>query len=103
MSSQDLKFEINSDQEQIQAKTSIRPHFFAYPFGTAKHFNDQVKSAVAENYERAFTAKPSFYLSGSDKYEIPRTCLEEEQSLASVRRWIEGGYDLFYTTKHLKR
>ena len=94
-----LENEILDDKKHIEAQLGVTLVHFAYPFGTKKHWNKNVlRFVVKAGYTFVYTTKAQFVSSGN--YEcVPRVCLEKNQSIGSITRWVKGGYDLFSNFK----
>lgn len=91
-----LAAEIQNDRRQIEEKLGVRILDFAYPFGRRAHYtNTVVREVTRAGYQYAYTAESGFAHLDAMLYEIPRTLIEPNQSVWSVRRWMYGGYDLF--------
>jgi peptidoglycan/xylan/chitin deacetylase (PgdA/CDA1 family) len=92
LSADDAAAEITQDKERIEHMLKIAPCDFAYPFGTKVYFSVKTIFLVKRaGYTMQYSAISCF---GNDEY-VPRTLVENQQSLSSVRSWIEGGYDVF--------
>ncbi len=90
----DLEREIIDDKKKIEAKLSTIIVDFAYPFGQKKHRSTKVLQLLRHaGYSSVYTAETGFAEGLED--EIPRMCIEKNQPVSQVQRWVEGGYDLF--------
>lgn len=89
----ELPKEIMDDQKRIGEQLGTVPRWFAYPFGQRVNYTEAVIEMVSKHYGKAFSAFAGF-MSTKDQYEIPRLCLERNQSMRSVQNWIEGAYDI---------
>ncbi|MCA9365834.1 polysaccharide deacetylase family protein [Candidatus Kaiserbacteria bacterium] len=94
----DLSREINDDKTAFSTKLNIELSDFAYPFGTKRHFNDQVRQqAKTAGYSYIYSAIAGFV--ADTNTDIPRLLLENRQSISQVNKWIEGAYDVFCMLK----
>lgn len=93
----ELIFELQSDKEKLEKELGVTLQDFAYPFGTGRHYDARVTAGVHQaGYAYAYTAESGFANENAIvEGRIPRVCLEKNQGSASVRRWVEGGYDIF--------
>ena len=86
--------EIVDDKQTITASLRQSPRHFAYPFGRRVDFSEAARTlALRAEYTHLYTAESGFFR--GDIKNIPRTLVEKDQSIASVRRWVGGGYDIF--------
>ena len=93
-----LLLEITEDKKRIELMLGVTLSDFAYPFGRKKNWNDDVQSEVVRaSYTHIYTADTGF-VDMAQPYSINRVCIEKNQSILSIRWWIEGGYDIF---KHI--
>jgi peptidoglycan/xylan/chitin deacetylase (PgdA/CDA1 family) len=87
--------EIVADKKEIESQLCVSLTDFAYPFGRKKHRSNEAATIAYEaGYTHLFAADPSFYTK-TQKQDIPRMCIEREQSSKSLIFWIEGAYDIF--------
>lgn len=90
--------EILEDKSRTESMCQLQLEYFAFPFGTEAHVSKAaLATARAAGYHYAMLATPGF--TRPDEFATPRILVEEGQSVASVKRWVEGGYDLFYSLK----
>ncbi len=88
-----LEREIKDDKKRIEAQLSITLTDFAYPFGRTNNYNFNVFGVVQQaGYTWQYSAVSSFVTSAT---VTPRTLVEKDQPIESLKRWIEGGYDIF--------
>lgn len=88
--------EVSDDKKRIEIQLGITLLDFAYPFGTKKHFSEPLVTDIQKlGYEKQYSAVTGFS-AGGNAGATPRTLLEKNQNISSVRRWVEGGYDIFY-------
>lgn len=93
--------EILGDKERIEEECQLQLDYFAYPFGNQMAVSKAARAtARAAGYTTTMTAMPGFVTKWND--DIPRLLLEEGQSMPSVVRWIEGGYDLYWQRRYGK-
>lgn len=98
----ELRSEIEEDKRALESTLNIPITEFAYPFGTAHHVNESVVNAVRDGgFDRAYTAISGFATSEGQTYRMPRMCIETDLSSHQLRRWVEGGYDLFSRMKDI--
>ena len=92
-----LEFEIKDDKKTIEETLKVPLTDFAYPFGRKKNYTTNV-FGVAERagYTWQYSAISSFDRGAT---VTPRTLVEKNQPIQSLRRWIEGGYDLLNYVK----
>lgn len=91
----DLEREIKEDKKRIEEQLEIMLTDFAYPFGRKNHYNTNVFGTVRKaGYTNAYSAQSNFCVR-NNICSIPRTLVEKNQPLQSLKRWIEGGYDIF--------
>jgi peptidoglycan/xylan/chitin deacetylase (PgdA/CDA1 family) len=93
-----IKDEIQLDKKNLETELDTTFFDFAYPFGTQKFFSKYITYLVlTAGYKYHYSAISNFYDATlkSNKTHIPRTLIEDNQTLKSVQMWIEGGYDLF--------
>lgn len=97
----ELEREIADDKRVLEGQLSQVVSDFAYPFGTPRHMNAEVILTVRDaGYTRAFTAISRFVPQG-ETFMIPRMCIETGLSPKQLKRWVEGGYDLFTMIKNI--
>jgi peptidoglycan/xylan/chitin deacetylase (PgdA/CDA1 family) len=88
--------EIAGDKRELERKLDIRLRDFAYPFGKKCYCSDAAHTAAGvAGYSHLYTAEPGFFQDRQGTEDIPRMLIENNQSLGSLKRWMEGGYDLF--------
>jgi peptidoglycan/xylan/chitin deacetylase (PgdA/CDA1 family) len=94
-----VRHEVESDKYMLEETFGAPLEHFAYPFGTACDYSERTDTLIHNlGYPFVYTAEPGFY--SKESMHIPRTLIENEQSYASLRGWLMGGYDLF---SYLKR
>jgi peptidoglycan/xylan/chitin deacetylase (PgdA/CDA1 family) len=88
-----LESEIKDDKKTIEERLKVALIDFAYPFGRKNNYNTNV-FGIAEHagYTWQYAAHSSFNREGTI---TSRTLLEKNHPLLSIKRWIEGGYDIF--------
>lgn len=92
--------EISDDKMILEHELATVLTDFAYPFGTRRHIHARHASMAQEaGYTFVYTAEPGFFT--GDTTRIPRTLIDEDQSIASIVLFIEGAYDLFSRIKYL--
>lgn len=90
--------EISNDKKRHEDMLSILLTDFAYPFGIKRDLSSQTLEWVSQaGYVRQYSAITGFW-NGSHEL-IPRTLLERNQPMRQVRRWVNGGYDIFSSLK----
>jgi peptidoglycan/xylan/chitin deacetylase (PgdA/CDA1 family) len=95
ISLEDARIEMVADRERLTAKLGIKPLAFAYPFGRKWNVRPEIAPiAVQAGFHSTFLAESDF-VPVNKETDIPRTLLEKDQSLLSIRQWICGGYDIF--------
>lgn len=96
VSAEEVTREVVTDKhrhEEMLNKTLVA---FAYPFGTKKDYTKETMKQVGEaGYQYQFSAVSGFTQISDISVLIPRTLIENNQSLLSIKSWIEGGYDVF--------
>jgi peptidoglycan/xylan/chitin deacetylase (PgdA/CDA1 family) len=101
LSDEEAGREIMEDKARLEAELGERVSMFAYPFGNESDYTKVTKAKVKEaGYDYAFTTKASF-AGMDDRYSIPRICIENGQSVSSIGRWIQGGYDVYRMMKRI--
>ena len=86
--------EIKKDKMSIEFNLGSNVSDFAYPFGRKKNRNaEALQQIISNGYTHVYTADAGFY-SGANT-EIPRLCIEKDQKLSHIDRWIQGAYDIF--------
>lgn len=99
LSREEQQQEIQDDKQVLENFLGESLTHFAYPFGTGTDYTDKTTELAKEaGYEFIYTASSDWYTSDAQK-NIPRLLLEEGQSLASVKDWLEGGYDILHHIK----
>lgn len=95
-----LRHEVISDKETIEAALKNTLTDFAYPFGTSNHVNaDAAALVAAAGYTHAYTAISGF-AAGVETLHIPRMCIESDSTPQRLKWWVEGAYDLFNALRH---
>ena len=93
--------EIEKDKIRIETETKRTLWAFAYPFGnTSDYTNEVVESVKRVGYTHAYTTEGVFVKNG-DSYRISRMCVEDNQTITSLKHWISGGYDIYRMIKKL--
>jgi peptidoglycan/xylan/chitin deacetylase (PgdA/CDA1 family) len=88
-----LESEIKDDKKTIEETLKVTLTDFAYPFGRKNNYNTNVFGVAKHaGYTWQYAAQSSFSKGGTI---TPRTLLEKNQPVASIKQWIEGGYDIF--------
>ncbi len=96
-----LDAEIAYDKDQLEAHLGKPITDFAYPFGTVVHISESgIDAAKRAGYARAYTAISRFVPAG-ETFRIPRMCIETGLSPRSLKRWVDGAYDLLDMLKDL--
>ena len=70
--------------------------------GAKKNCSKHVSAQIVEaGYTHVYTADSGFVRENQD--HISRVCIEKNQPLNNIKRWIEGGYDafLFFAGKYI--
>ena len=87
-----LESEINGDKKRTEEQLGVTLTDFAYPFGRKKNYNPNVFGVVKQaGYTWQYSAMSCF---DTSTQVIPRTLIEKNQSMQSLKQWIEGGYDI---------
>lgn len=93
----EIRREVHDDKQTIEDTLAIKISDFAYPYGTAADMSITAQAIIqAAPYRYQYSGCTDFVL--PDRHfssVIPRTLLERNQPVWSVRQWIEGGYDMF--------
>lgn len=87
-----IQREVGEDKKKLEVFLQKELTDFAYPFG--KLPKDEAGSMRGSGYGFRHSADSGWYR-GSGEHLVRRTLLEKTQSIASVRSWVEGGYDIF--------
>lgn len=94
-----LRTEIETDKKKIEKELNCTINDFAYPFGTRHHVSKQMENVLrSAGYTRAYTAIGRF-VPGGATFFIPRLCIETNQLPKTVKRWVDGSYDIFDLVK----
>lgn len=97
----EIRVVLEKDKTRITEKLGTTVSEVAYPFGTPNHVNETVKSEVQKmGFLRGYTAVSRF-VTQSEIFAIPRMCIESTATPRSLRRWVDGGYDIFDMLKQL--
>ncbi len=89
-----LEDELERDKAAIEREIGSPVTHFAYPFGTKRHVNDAVRSAVEKaGYTFAYTARSGFVPRG-ERLLIPRTLIEDGLTPKALPDWLMGSYDI---------
>lgn len=84
--------EIADDKERIETVLQTPITAFAYPFG---EFTSHAEQVVHElGYAHAFSTEERF-ATPARRARIPRLCVEDAMSSVALRRWVEGGHDVY--------
>lgn len=92
--------EIAADKERIETMLDTTIHAFSYPFGEFTSSTEQLVRAAG--YSHAFSTEARF-ANQRIGARIPRLCVEESMSSVALRRWIDGGYDVWDAVKRSLR
>lgn len=94
--------EVRRDKATIERELGRPMVAFAYPFGNAADYTETTVQVVRDApYGHAFTTAGTF-ADMEKPLELARTCVEDNsQSVASLDRWILGGYDVYRFIKKL--
>jgi peptidoglycan/xylan/chitin deacetylase (PgdA/CDA1 family) len=93
-----IKEEITLDKSALEQILQRELTDFAFPFGTKQHITPRAYDVVAEcGFTHQYAAISGFWREAQDL--IPRTLIEKNQSLPSIKKWILGGYDIFNSLK----
>jgi peptidoglycan/xylan/chitin deacetylase (PgdA/CDA1 family) len=93
-----IKEEVLTDKRALEERLHITLTDFAFPFGTRKHITSHAFDVVAESgFAYQYAAITGFSEETQDL--IPRTLIEKNQSISSIKKWILGGYDIFNSLK----
>jgi len=91
--------EITNDKRRIEEMLGTRIQDFAYPFGTKNHISSEAVTEVANaGYQNQYSAVSNFSTLKNQRV-IPRTLIEKQQKSTGIKKWIEGGYDMFNLIK----
>jgi len=87
--------EVKNDKLRVETQLGIEVVDFGYPFGNTKDFSKSSIQKVKEvGYTWQYSAVSSFVLHEQDAL-IPRTLVENKQTVKNLKRWINGAYDVF--------
>jgi peptidoglycan/xylan/chitin deacetylase (PgdA/CDA1 family) len=93
-----VQTEVVDDKNVLEKKLSITITDFAYPFGISRDYSRDTEALIrTAGYQYVYIAEPGFVQNASG--HLPRTLIESNQSVASIRRWLYGSYDLFVFLK----
>lgn len=88
----ELECEIINDKKRIEEQLGITLTDFAYPFGRTNNYTVTVFGVAKQaGYTWQYSAVSDFVTGTA---VIPRTLIEKNQSVQSLKRWINGGYDV---------
>lgn len=94
-----LAGEIVDDKTALETKLHTTVTDFAYPFGRKEHFNTNVTKTVQEaGYSYLYSAETGFV--SISTINTNRTLIESNQPLKSIKRWVEGSYDILCKIKN---
>lgn len=86
--------EIVADKAKHEAMLGITLLDFAYPFGTPTDRTAAADAAAQHaGYQFVYTTDAAF-AAADQPTAIPRLCLERGQPLPSIKRWVDGAYDV---------
>ncbi len=95
LTDEEATIEIGEDKERHEEMLKTELNDFAYPFGTRKHFKEQtIEIAKKLGYCRQYSAITGFVDQVATE-PIPRTLIEKDQAIPAIRRWINGGDEIF--------
>ena len=98
----ELEWEVGASKELVEKELRREVRFFAYPYGTPRHFNDTCKHAVASaGYGAAFTAVNGVNDRTTDLFELRRTKVEWGDDRRTFERMLRGGIDVWRAVDHL--
>ena len=98
----ELEWEVGASRELVEKELHREVRFFAYPYGTPRHFNDTCKHAVASaGYRAAFTAVNGLNDRTTDLFELRRTKIEWGDDRRTFERMLCGGVDGGRAVEHL--
>jgi len=90
LSSEEINEEISQSKQMIESQVNQSVRFFAYPNGTCRDFNDEVKQClVANGFKAACTTIAGSNPKGTDEYEIKRMAVPDVPVYVFAL-WIEG-------------
>lgn len=93
--------EIKGDKVRLSTMLGTSATAIAYPFGNHDDYTgDTVRIVNEAGYTHAFTTEGVFADIHSP-YEVSRLCIPDGLPPRTLRRWVEGGYDLYGILKKL--
>ena len=93
--------EIKDDRARLTEVLGTKVTTFAYPFGNAGDYTEDTARLVREaGYTHAFNTHGTF-ANVHTPYTLSRLCIEDGLSPRALRRWVEGGYDIYGILKKL--
>ena len=93
--------EIKVDKARLSTMLGTSVTTIAYPFGNhGDYTGDTVRIVNEAGYTHAFTTEGVF-ADMRTQYAISRLCIPDGLPPTALRRWIDGGYDLYGILKKL--
>lgn len=93
--------EIQSDKARLTEMLGTSITTFAYPFGNHGDYTEDTARLTRDaGYTHAFTTEGVF-ADTRTPYTLSRLCIEDSLPPAALRRWVEGGYDIYGILKKL--
>lgn len=93
-SNNEVEQEVVEDKKRIESVLGVTIVDFAYPFGKNAHIpSGKLNYELEASYPFIYSAISNFVRFNNKT--INRVCIEKEQSIGSIQKWIRGGYDIF--------
>jgi len=90
----EVQKEVCTDRAKLEDELGVTLRDFAYPFGRRGDMRREAEAVLRDvGYAHVYSAETGFAHNRADT--IPRTLVERTQSPRTLRRWVEGGYDVF--------
>lgn len=88
--------EVLENKKRLEDELHVELIDFAYPFGRSRHMSPTATDMIKDNgYKNVYSAITGFASTNQSQREIPRTVVERYQPISSLKRWIDGAYDIF--------
>lgn len=91
VSIKDLREELLGSKQTVEQLTGKECHFFAYPFGSERSFNDEIIRLIEKcGYKYAVTSVPGFVRPDTPPYNIPRIAITNKDSCFTFAARLAG-------------
>lgn len=90
----EIQYELAYSKERLESEIGKTINGFAYPYGTFRDIDQKIEELIAEtSFSWAVTSISGVNKTGSNRFALRRTMIENEDKLEGFKRAVKGSLD----------